>query len=882
MPIRTGDTVGAYEILDSIGRGGMGEVFRARDPRMGREVAIKVSLDAFPQRFAREVHAVAALNHPNICTLHDVGPDYLVMELVDGPTLAERIAEGPLPLDEALRIARQIADALDAAHERGIVHRDLKPGNIKVKPNGTVKVLDFGLAKVGGTPVASSDFSPTLSLQATQAGVILGTAAYMSPEQARGRAVDSRADIWAFGVVLYEMVVGRRAFDGEDLTDTLASVVKVAPDISAAPPQLRRLLTKCLQKDPAKRLRHIGDAWDLLEEGRVAAPIEASTRARPGALRFLPWIAAAVLLAALAPLAWSHFRETVPPLETIEFPLDPPLGATFSNLYGGYAPSPDGRYVVFTATARGAGAATLWLRALNSSTVRSLPGTSGGNFPTWSADSASIAFHVDGKLRRVDLAGSAPFTLADAAADAVTPTGAWSRDNVILFGSSKGLWRVSSAGGGATQLTTVAPGETGHGFPQFLPGGRRFLYFVASTDVAVQGIYASSIDDPSKRQQIMRSSSKGVYVPPKGGYPGYLLWVQDETLLAQRFDLTAMRREGEPVTVAEGIGINPAAPIRASFWASDAGLLTYFAAPGGVKRSFAWVASDGRALGEVLPREAQGQPALSPDGTQLAFGRTTLGPGGSASVWLWDIGRKTPMRLTFHKGEDSTPVWSPDSKRVAFASSEKDGVPQIVVKAASGGGAEEQLTTGTTRRVPLDWSQDARYLLYRERGVDDSWDLLALPLEGDRRPIPLARTSFVEDVGRFSPDGLWFAYRSNANGQPEVYIEAFPPGAPGRPAGRWQISNGGASDMKWRRDSQELYYETPDGHINAVDIRSGPDGVIAGTPRSLFSAEIEISMLHSFDVTADGKRFLIVQTPRTGDNSTQLTVVSNWQAAHAK
>jgi len=359
MPIRTGDTVGAYEILDSIGRGGMGEVFRARDPRMGREVAIKVSLDAFPQRFAREVHAVAALNHPNICTLHDVGPDYLVMELVDGPTLAERIAEGPLPLDEALRIARQIADALDAAHERGIVHRDLKPGNIKVKPNGTVKVLDFGLAKVGGTPVASSDFSPTLSLQATQAGVILGTAAYMSPEQARGRAVDSRADIWAFGVVLYEMVVGRRAFDGEDLTDTLASVVKVAPDISAAPPQLRRLLTKCLQKDPAKRLRHIGDAWDLLEEGRVAAPIEASTHARPGALRFLPWIAAAVLLAALAPLAWSHFRETVPPLETIEFPLDPPLGATFSNLYGGYAPSPDGRYVVFTATARGAGAATL-------------------------------------------------------------------------------------------------------------------------------------------------------------------------------------------------------------------------------------------------------------------------------------------------------------------------------------------------------------------------------------------------------------------------------------------------------------------------------------------------------------------------------------------
>jgi serine/threonine protein kinase len=881
MPgIRSGDTVGAYEVLESIGRGGMGEVFRARDPRMGREVAIKVSLEAFPQRFTREVHAVAALNHPNVCTLHDVGPDYLVMELVEGPTLAERLAEGPLPLDEALRIARQIADALDAAHERGIVHRDLKPGNIKVKPNGAVKVLDFGLAKMGGTSVASNDYSPTLSMMATQAGMVLGTAAYMSPEQARGKAVDSRADIWAFGVVLYEMVVGKRAFDGEDLTETLASVVKSEPDLTVAPLQLRRLLKKCLEKDPTKRLRHIGDAWDLIDAERAATPAPIAG-ARPSAWRFLPWIASALLLATLAPLAWTHFRETPPPLETVEFPLEPPLDATLTNLYGGYAPSPDGRYVVFTAITRGAPQAALWLRALNSSTVRPLPGTSGGNFPTWSANSASIAFQVDGKLRRLDLAGTTTLALADAPNDPISPTGAWNTDGVILFGSSKGLWRVSSSGGGASPVTTVARGELGHGYPQFLPDGRRFLYFVASNDAAVQGIYASSLDHPSQRQQIMRNGTKAVYVPPRGDRPGYLLWLQEETLLAQRFDVNALRREGEPVTVAEGIGINPGNPFRAAFWASDAGLLTFFASPGGVKRSIAKFSKDGHPLGDALPSDSQGMPALSPDGTQLAIGRTTQGAGQvAANVWLWDFRRKAPTKLTFHKGQDSTPVWSPDSKRVAFASSEQDGVMQIFVKAASGSGGEERLTEGSTPRQPLDWV--GRYLLYRERGPGNDWDLLAMPLDGDRRPIPLVHTSDTEDNGRLSPDGQWLAYRSNATGQPELFVEAFPPGVPGRPTGRVQVSNGGASDVKWRDDNRELYYETPDGHIMAVDVRPGPDGMIADTPRSLFSAEIDVATLHSFDAAGDGKLFFVLLTPRIGDNATKLTVISNWQAMHGR
>jgi Tol biopolymer transport system component/tRNA A-37 threonylcarbamoyl transferase component Bud32 len=880
MPIRTGDTVGAYEILESIGRGGMGEVFRARDPRMGREVAIKVSLEAFPQRFTREVHAVAALNHPNVCTLHDVGPDYLVMELVEGPTLAERLAGGPLTLDEALPIARQIADALDAAHERGIVHRDLKPGNIKLKPNGAVKVLDFGLAKMGGAAPALNDFSPTLSMMATQAGVVLGTAAYMSPEQARGKSVDSRADIWAFGVVLYEMVVGRRAFDGEDLTETLAAVVKSEPDLTLAPAQLRRLLKKCLEKDPAKRLRHIGDAWALIDAETPATPAPIAP-ARASAWHVLPWTAAAVLLAALASLASVHFREIAPPLETIEFTLEPPSDAALTDLFGGYAPSPDGRHVVFSAIRKGAAQPTLWLRALNSTTVRELPGTSGGNFPTWSPDSASIAFHLDGKLRRLDLAGNSTIPLADAqGGDAVTPTGAWNTDGVILFGSSKGLWRVSASGGGASLLTTVGPGESGHGFPQFLPGNRRFLYFVTSRDAAVQGIYASSLDNPSRRQQIMRSDSKAVYVPPRADRPPYLLWVQDQTLLAQRFDVTALRRDGAPIAVAEGIGLNPAIPIRAAFWVSDAGLLTFFASPGGVKRTIAMFSSDGTFLGDASPSDSQAMPALSPNETQLAIAKTTQGAGGTANIWLWDFRRKAPTKLTFHKGQDATPVWSPDSKRLAFSSTEQDGVTQIIVKDASPGGSEERLTQGSVPRQPLDWV--GKYLLYRERGPADDWDLLAMPLEGDRHPIPLVHTSYNEDNGRLSPDGLWLAYRSNATGPPEIYVEAFPPGGPGRSTRQVQITNGGASDMKWRQDSRELYYESPDGHIMAVELRPGPDGVIPEMPRSLFSTEIDVPSLHSFDATRDGKQFFALLTPRIGDNATKLTIISNWQAAHGR
>jgi serine/threonine protein kinase len=887
MSLHAGDRLGPYEIVEPIGQGGMGTVYRARDPRMGREVAIKVAAERFSERFSREVHAVAALNHPGICTVHDVGPDYLVMELVEGPTLGDRIREGPIPLPEALAIARQVADALDAAHDKGIVHRDLKPGNIKLTAaddaDWTVKVLDFGLAKVGAGPAALSDHSPTLSMQATQAGVILGTAAYMAPEQARGRTTDKRADIWAFGVVLYEMVTGRRLFEGEDLTDTLASVVKVAPDLSAAPPQLRRLLQKCLEKDPRKRLRDIGDVWELLEPDPAPTTAGRPLPASSQPLRFGPWVAAAVLLLALVTLAAMHFRETPPALRAVEFVLEPPPDTTFANVYGGYAPSPDGRTVVFGARARSASVQSLWLRSLDSSTARPLPGTAGANFPTWSPDSRSLVFHADRRLKRLDLAGGAPLTLSDAPDDDVSPTGAWNRDGVILFGSAAGLQRVPASGGGSTRLTEVdsAAGETGHGYPQFLPDGNRFLYFVASNDPSVQGVYASSLDHPRQREQILRTAAKAVYVPPRAAHPGYLLWMQDETLLAQRFDADSLRREGDPLSVAEGIGLNPTIPIRAAFWASDAGLLIYFATPEGIKRPMVWMGRDGTPLGDAAPEDTYDLPALSPDAGRLALTRVvTQGTiQANTDIWVWDLARKTMTRLTFDAGRDSGPVWSPDGRHVAF-SSNRGGMFQLYRKDAAGAGEEERLVEGRNQIAPLDWSRDGRYLLYSERNQETGRDLMALPLDGDRTPITVARTPFRENVGRFSPDGRWLAYKSNDTGRDELYVQAFSgDGAAEGPRGKWQISNSGASDMSWRDDGRELYYQTPDGRVMAVALEAGPDGVLAETPRELFSADIDTGALHSFQATGDGQRFLLLLRPRSEGRTTPLTVISNWQAA---
>ena len=564
--------------------------------------------------------------------------------------------------------------------------------------------------------------------------------------------------------------------------------------------------------------------------------------------------------------------------------MDPPPDSSFTNEYGGFAASPDGRYVVFAARVNGASAPSLWLRPLDSITARPLPGTDGGNFPTWSPDSRSLAFFTGGKLKRIELTGGAPLTLGDAEATAVTPTGTWNSAGVILFGGSAGLRRVSASGGGATLLTKIdtAKKETGHGYPQFLADGNRFLYFVDSVDQNVRGVYASSLDHPGQRQQIMRTGAKAVYVPARAPYPGYLLWMQDQTLLAQRFDADALKLEGDPVSVAEDVGLNPGNPVRAAFWASDAGLLTYFASPSVQKRPIVWLSRDGKQLGEAASEDTFTSVALAPGAARMAVERTDAGSGqANKDVWLREFGRGVMTRLTFDPARDRFPVWSPDGKQVAFSSDREGGVAQIYRKDASGAGQEERLTEGPNQKYFLDWTKDGKYLLYREVNPGTGRDLMALPLQGDRKPIPVVKTQFEESTGAVSPDGRWVAYASNDSGRNELYVQAFP-GAGAGPKGRWQVSSGGAYDVKWRGDGKELYYESQDGKMMAAVIDASPQGIRAETPRVLFSANFQTTGLREFDVTPDGQRFLLILNSRTEGNTDRLTVVSNWQAALRK
>ena len=878
MALTPGTRLGAYDIVALIGSGGMGEVYRARDSRLNRDVAIKVlPADVAADhdrvsRFEREAQVLASLNHPNIANIYGVddssGAPALVMELVEGPTLGDRIAKGPIPFDETLPIAKQIVEALEAAHDLGIIHRDLKPANIKVRPDGTVKVLDFGLAKAFDPAVSVTEntiMSPTRSMHATQAGIILGTAAYMSPEQARGESVDKRADIWAFGVVLWEMLTGTSLFRGKTTSDVLAAVIRDEPDLRQVPAKVRPLLARCLEKDPKRRLRDIGDAPGIMEITPEPRPISSQVIGTLTA-------AAAMFAVAFGAVSFIHFRETPPAPEAVRFALDPPRDTSFTNPYGSFAVSPNGRYLVYGAA--GKSGSSLWLRPLDSLAAHPLPGTENGNFPTWSPDSESVAFYVDGKLKRIDINGGTPITLSDAAGnDSVTPAGTWNRKGVIVFGSSAGLRRVSASGGDTTLLTKTDPArkETGHGYPQFLPDGDRFLYFVASDDSNAQGVYASSLQSPGQRQMILLTDAKAVYVPPRLSYPGYLLWMQDQTLLARRFDVSSLQVQGDPVSVAEGIGRLPPVPIRAAFWVSDAGTLIYFT-NSLTTRALVWMSRQGKTISEAAPADnLTGPIALAPDAKRVAV--TRVGPSSSSNfdVWWRDLDRGMMTRLTSDPARDQFPVWSPDGKWIAFASNRDGGVFQIYRKEVSGAGRDEPLTSSSYDKFPADWSRDGRVILYSEQagrgGVDSR--LMALPMQGDRKPLLVVDGTSPRSTAAISPDGRWVAYGSESSGSLEVYIRAYP--AAGSPQGHTKISIGGGFNPKWRGDGKELYYRTRTGLMVAA-IQALPQGIRAETPRELFNAQF-----FGYDVPADGQRFLLVPGP-LGQEEQTLTVVSHWQA----
>ncbi|MGA9882468.1 MAG: protein kinase [Candidatus Acidiferrales bacterium] len=905
MTLTAGTKLGAYEILAAIGAGGMGEVYRAHDSKLGRDVAIKVLPDAFARdsermaRFQREAKLLASLNHPNIAAIYgfeDSGATHaLVMELVEGPTLADRLKAGPIPIDEALRIAKQICEALEYAHERGIVHRDLKPANVKVTPDDAVKVLDFGLAKAIEGDASSMDIanSPTISRLATQAGVILGTAAYMSPEQAKGRPVDRRADIWAFGCVLYEMLTGKHAFGGETVTDTLAAVIRAEPDWSQlptnTPTRVRVLLQRCLQKDAKQRLQAIGDARISLDEvlsgaQEPSSATAAATKPMPVWRRALPWALFGVTASALLVLGWWAYVRTgnaAPRAELVNFEIPMPQKAALVES-SGFAISPNGRKLAFFAT-NPDGTNGLWIRDMGSSEARPVAGTeSSADVPFfWSADSRYIAWDAGGRLKKIDISSGVVQSLCDL--PLIEIGGSWNRDGVIIFGQGAGgLMRVSANGGSASPLTTLdsSHGEIQQVVPSFLPDGSHFIYLRVSNDQANSGIYVGSLDAAPGKQSLKRllATTFGAQYVPSSSDPdtGQLLFLaSDGTLMAQPFDARQLELTGEPVPVARQVGsyINGG-----DFSASANGVLVYRAAAADAATQLTWFDRQGKVLGTEGAPGGYYSPALSPDGTMAVVGR---GPSiENLSLWLFDFSRSTNTRFTFDSSDANYPIWSPDGSRVIFES-DPSGVFDLYQKPSSGTTGEQILLKSSENKSPSDISRDGRFLLYTPLDPKTGYDIWALPLQGDRKPFPFLRTKSNELGGHFSMDGHWVAYVSDESGRDEIYVRPFSPDsnvADASGAGaKWQVSYGGGQAPQWSTDGKELYYLTPDWKVMEVDVTTSPN-FRAGTPKLLFQAPQQFRA-SAGAYTADGKKFLFLAPTAKGSQAqAPFNVVLNWQA----
>jgi len=882
MSHAAGDKLGPYEILAPLGKGGMGEVFRARDSRLNREVALKVSAERFGERFEREARAIAALNHPNICHLYDVGPDYLVMELVEGPTLAERLKSGAIPLEESLHIARQIAEALEAAHEKGITHRDLKPGNVKIKPDGTVKVLDFGLAKMGGTPVAQTDHSPTLTMGQTEAGVILGTAAYMSPEQAKGKPVDHRADIYAFGVVLYEMVTGERLHHGETTTEVLASVLKEDPRWDKVPPQLRKLLRLCLEKDPQKRLRHIANVMALVEEAPSGAGFQPAAGLQPGRRRWL-WptiVAGAVVIAAVGIVVWAPWGSVNNPGQAVRFEVGPTAGMTFNP--GAYMTlSPDGRWMVFQANGED-GVTRFWIRSIDGVDLRPLPGTEniGANSPpaAWSFDSRWVIFSAgtEGKLKKVDIQGGPPQVIADWLGG--LNGASWNSDGVIIGGAVRNqtpILKVNASGGQATPITQLAAGDLFHVWPQFLPDGKHFLYERVSSDTAKAGVYIGSIDakpDQQSTERLLAGDRQAYYAALPGSRTGHLIFMRGSTLMAQPFDPAAMKLSGEPAAIADQV--DSYAPRNGGlFSVSNTGTLAYRVGTG-PQTALTWFDAQGKPAGTVGDPGDYYNPAISPDGSRVA-----VGLGGSAAqrdIWILDVARGTSTRFTFDPAQDDFPAWSPDGKTIVFSSA-RGGLLDLYSGPADSPGQEKQLLHTDEPKIDSRWTKDGRFLLFTSLGNKTGPDVWALAMKGetkqgsDTKAVSLVQTQFQERRAQVSPDGRWLAYDSQESGGNEVYVRPFT--TEGGITPKWLVSKGGGNGPKWRPDGKSLYYIAPGAAVMAVDIDDSKT-FRADTPHRVFTAPALIGQ--GWDVAPDG-RFLFVAQPGTG-HVIPFTVVTNWAA----
>jgi len=879
MPLPAGTCLGPYEILSALGAGGMGEVYKARDTRLDRIVALKIlpeTLAGDPQfrdRFDREARTISQLDHPHICALYDIGNQngvsFLVMQYLEGETLESRLKKGALPLDQALKIAIEIASALDRAHRAGIVHRDLKPGNIMLTQTGA-KLLDFGLAK-SSPVVASTGLSmlPTTPPAAmTAQGTILGTFQYMAPEQLEGQDADPRTDIFAFGGVLYEMVTGTKAFNGRSHASLISAILKdEPPPIShvrpLAPPVLDRVVKKCLAKDPEARWHSAHDLHDELTWiAEAPSQVALATPAAPARHARLAWTLVAVtglVGVALSIPAFMYLRER--PANAPEMRLEINTPATSQPLH--FALSPDGSRLVFVASANGV--QQLWVRSLATTAAQPLAGTDGAEYPFWSPDNRSIGFFAAGKLKRIDLAGGPPQIVADAASGR---GGAWSDDGTILFAPTPAspLFRVPAAGGQPVAVTRLdLPRQGSHRLPQFLPDKRHFLFF-SQGNPAAQGIYLGSLDD-NVVTRLTPADTAGAYAEP-----GLLVFLQQSTLVSRTLNLGSGTLTGDSVAIAEGVSDDGAFNL-GGFSTSMVGRIAYRSG-GALRRQLTWLDRTGKTSGVIGEVDASALigPELSSDGRHVAVIRTVQ---GNTDIWQLDALRSGATRVTFDASTDQWGIFSPDGGRIAF-SSFRNGIADLFVKTTSGTGSDEPILQSADTKSPVDWSPDGRFVLFMTTDPRTGWDLWAVPMTGDHKPFAVANTPFDERGGQFSPDGRWVAYQSNESGRFEIYVQPFPVAG-----GKSQVSTAGGIDPRWRRDGREIFFMAPDDTLMAAPIRTTGSSFEAGSAVGLFHVRRVTGGMANFKqqyaVSRDG-RFLF-NVPVDDPSAVPITLILNWKPA---
>ena len=879
-----GTKLGPYEVVSPLGAGGMGEVYRARDTRLGRDVAIKVlpanlSSDALRrERFEREARAISALNHQHICTLYDVGrsgdTDFLVMELVEGQTLASRIEKGAMPADQVLRLGSEIADALDKAHRLGITHRDLKPGNIMLTKTG-VKLLDFGLAKIAAPAADDAPLNAETMLTTklpggpakplTEQGSIVGTFQYMAPEQLEGEEADARSDIFSFGAVLYEMATGKKAFDGKTRASVIAAVLAAEPaPISTlqplTPPALERLIKICLAKDPDERFQSAHDLslqlkWisEAGSQAGVAAPIVAHRRSRERFAWTLAAIAGAALLLA-AVLAFVYVRPyfNQPKPNVARFLVSLPENVFIYQI----SPSPDGRFLALVGVTK-EGVRQLWMRPIDAVAAQPMAGTEDAYTFFWSPDSRYLAYSDATGLKKVAVSGGTPQRLCDQAG---IGTGSWSPDGVILLGTYAAgpILKVSADGGQPSPVTTLdrSLAETRHAGPFFLPDGRHFLYLSVRNATGPQAWICIGSLDSNQTKCLENADSTVRYAPP-----GYLLYERGNALVAQGFDLRGLVTTGDPVPIADSVG---------SFSVSDSGILSYTAAATADEYQLQWFDRNGKILSTVGQPGLYSAPAISPDGNRLAVG--VLDPHvNSRDLWLFDLKRNTSSRLTFDPTDESNPAWSHDDSQIVFTSTQT-GNRDIYEKAASGLGTSQLVFASKDQQKSVDdWSPDDRYVVYDTTSPGSLW---ILPLFGDRKPFLFVQGATEAREARFSPNGRYIAYSSNESGNYEVYVQSFPDRS-----GKWQVSSGGGQHPEWRHDGKELYFISS-GKLVAVDVSTDGPQFQSGVPKPLFAVDFRPDRGSGngvYVVTADGQRFLAV-TNVEQQTIEPATVVMNWAA----